>query len=390
MVDAASGARGVGVSVVDFLTARVWWVFGIWLALLGALHAMIWAGHGWVWFPLGARLLFSSSWSHLYAAHNDLQIGPLAFVIVAPIVFGLPSLAGEVTAMVLMCAGGLVVLSQIRGLRPVRSTEADRAFLLAGLCFLSLWAELAVTFGHVDDVLAIIFTVSALRAFRSDRPYMAAVLLGLGADCKPWAVMFVPLVLLAERRTRVPAVAIWIATILSAWLPFYLADHRTLTAATYRIPNNLASSLRVLGENASSTPSWDRPAQLALAIMLGLVLMRRGRWSAVIVVAVAARILLDPAVTSYYDAGLLTGAIICDTALLAGPIPALSLSAVLVFYLPMFPLHAQPHVYGLIRATYLLTLIAALVALPDDVLRDRARRPDQPRPLVETTDPAAS
>lgn len=351
----------------------MWWVFGTWLALLGTVHGVIWAGHGWVWFPQGAHLLFSASWSHLYAAHNDLQIGPLAFVVVAPIVFGLPRLAGEVTAMVLMSAVGLVVLAQIRRLQPVRNSQADRTFLLAGLCFLVLWAELAVTFGHADDVLAIILTVSALCAFRSDRPYFAAVLLGLAADCKPWAVMFVPLVLLADRRDRVRAATIWIATILAAWLPFYLADHRTLSVATYRIANNLASSLRVLGENAPSTPSWDRPTQLALATMLGVVLMWRGRWSAVIVVAVAARILLDPAVTSYYDAGLLAGAVICDTVLLAGPIPALSLSAVIVLYLPMFPLHAQPHLYGLIRTAYLLTVIGALTILPNDVLRHPVR-----------------
>ena len=125
-------------------------------------------------------------------------------------------------------------------------------------------------------------------------------------------------------------------------------------------------------------PAADR--RRCLAIVLGLVLMRRGRWSAVIVVAVAARILLDPAFTSCYDAGLLAAAVICDTALLAGPFPAPSLSAVVVLYRPMFPLHAQPHVYGLIRATYLLTVIAALVALPDDGLRDRAQGPDQPRP----------
>ena len=88
-----------------------------------------------------------------------------------------------------------------------------------------------------------------------------------------------------------------------------------------------------------------------------------------IVVAVAARILLDPAIHSYYDAGLLAGAVLCDLALLAGPLPILSLSAVLVLYLPMFPLHAQGHLYGLIRSAYLATVILALTVLPDTSLR---------------------
>lgn len=353
----------------DRLLARTWWILAFWLAAIGTVHALIWAGHGWVWFPQGAHLLFSSSWGHLYALHNDLQIGPLTFVVVAPVVFALPARLGEVVAIVLMCSAGLVVLREIRRLVPDRSRQTGRAFLLAGLCFLTLWAELAVTFGHADDVLAIVFTTFSLRALRSGHPYLGAVLLALAADCKPWAVMFVPLLLLADRRARGRSLALWTVVILVAWLPFYLADHRTVSVGTYRIPNNLASSLRVLGVNSASTPPWDRPVQLLLAAALGFVLMRRGRWSAVIVVAVAARILLDPAIHSYYDAGLLAGAVLCDLALLAGPIPILSLSAVLVLYLPMFPLHAQGHLYGLIRSAYLATVILALSVLPDTSLR---------------------
>jgi len=371
--------RTLGGSLVDRLVAHVWWVFTLWLAAIGTIHALIWAGHGWVWFPEGAHVLFSSSWAHLYALHNDLQIGPLTFVAVAPIVFGLPPHMGEVVAIVLMSGAGLIVLREIRSLVTVRTKQTDRTFLVAGLCLLVLWAELAVTYAHADDVLAIVLTVFALRALRSDRPYVGAVLLALAADAKPWAVMFVPLLLLADRSSRARALLVWLLTVVLAWLPFYLGDHRTLTAGAFRIPNNLASSLRVLGENAASTPSWDRPAQLLLGTSLGLVLMLRGRWSAVIVVAVAARILLDPAVHSYYDAGLLAGAVLCDLVLLGGPIPLLSVSAVIVFYLPMFPLHAQPHLYGLIRSAYLATVILALTVLPDDSLRRPAGGLDKAR-----------
>ncbi|CAN5447860.1 hypothetical protein BH10ACT8_BH10ACT8_11510 [soil metagenome] len=358
-------------SVLDRVAQRPWWLFAGWLAAIGTVHALIWAGHGWVWFPQGAHLLFSPGWSHLYSQHSDLQIGPLAFLIAAPLSYGLPATVAEVIAVLLMSAAGLVILAQLRSLIPARTAQADRTFLLAGLAFLVLWAELAVTYGHADDVLALLFTTFAVRALRSDRPYLGAILLALAADCKPWAVMFVPLLLLADRRSLVRAVPLWAFTVALAWLPFYLADPRTLSVASFKIPNELATSLRVLGVHTAMTPSWDRTAQIALAVVLGLILMRRGRWSAVIVVAVAARILLDPSTKSYYDAGLLLGAVLCDLVLLAGPIPMLSVTAVLVLYLPMFGLHSQPHIFGLIRTTYLLTVMVALTALPDEFLRQR-------------------
>jgi hypothetical protein len=237
---------------------------------------------------------------------------------------------------------------------------------------MALWAELAVTYAHADDVLALLFTTLGLRLLRADRPYPGALLLAFAVDCKPWAVMFVPLLLLAERRTMVRAAAIWVVTVAGAWLPFYLADRRTASIVSFRIPNEQSSSLRVLGVHGAMTPSWDRPVQLLLAVALGLVLMRRGRWSAVVVVAVAVRILLDPSTKSYYDAGLLVGTVLADVVLLAGPIPMLSLSAVLVLYLPMFPLHAQHQLFGLMRTVYLLTVIVALTVLPDDRLGARA------------------
>ena len=350
---------------VDALVARTWWVFAAWLGGLSTLHAAIWAGWGWVWFPEGARLLFSSSWSHLYAAHSELQIGPLTFVAVAPIVFALPGALAEVVAVVLMAVCGLVVLAQIRALVPDRSPASDRSFLIGGICFLTLWAEVAVTYAHADDVLAITLTACALPRLHTRRPYLAALLLGLAVDCKPWAVMFVPLLLVIERRRRLRAAAVWAGAVLAAWLPFYLADHRTWSAATFRIPNNAASSLRVFGVHAPSTPAWDRPLQMLLACALAVVLVRRGRWSAVLVVTVAVRILLDPGIVSYYDAGLLAGAVVADLVLLGDAVPVLSLSAVVTFYLPMFALHGHPHTFGVMRTAYLLVVICALTFLPD-------------------------
>ncbi len=363
----------------------MWWVFALWATVLGAVHASVWAGQAWFYFVDGSHALFSSEGLHLYARHPELQIGPLTFVVVAPLVFGLPGHASEIAAIVLMSGAGLVVLAEIRRLTPARSASTDRTFLLVGICLLPVWSELAVTYAHPEDVLAVLSTVFALRAVRSGRLFTAAFVLALAADFKPWAVAFVPLLLLADRRDRLRVFSIWLATIAAAWLPFYLADHRTLSAGAYEIPNSLASSLRVFGVDAASTPTWDRPAQFVLATALGVVMMRRGRWSAVVLVAVAARLLLDPSVKSYYDAALLAGTAICDLVLLGGPIPALTLSAALVFYLPMFALQSEPHIYGLVRTAYLLSVLALVTFVPDSKVRAVA---DKPHAGLTTTGPA--
>jgi len=347
--------------LLDALADRVWWVLAAVSAGFGLLHRGLWSGAGWHWFVAGAHVLFSSAGLHLYATHNELQIGPLALVAVAPLVFGLPAHAAQTVAMVLMSLAGLAVLDQVRRLVPNRDRDADRAFLLAGLCLVPVWAELAVTYSHPDDVLALLLSLVALNALRAGRPAAAAVLLALAIDCKPWALAFVPALLLVEHRDRARAWLVLTATVLAGWLPFFVADPRTFSAATFGIRTSLASSLRVLGVHAGTTPLWDRPGQLALGAALAAVAVARGRWPAVILVAVAARLLLDPATKSYYDAGLLAGAVLCDLVLSRRRVPWLSVSAVVAFYLPAYLLQADPRVYGLVRTGYLVALIAVVL-----------------------------
>lgn len=373
---------------VDAMAEHTRWILLGWVAILGTLHYFVWSGIGWPFFPQGVHLLLSDDWPHLYAAHPELQIGPLTFAIAAPLVLSLGGVAGEVAAMVLMCGAGYLVLAQIRTLQPVRNRLTDRAFLLSGICFLTVWTELAVTFAHLDDVLAILFAVTSLRALRGHRPYLAAVLLAGAVDCKPWAIAFVPLLLVLEPWVRWRAVAAWGAVVAAAWLPFFLADPASLAAGTFRIRNALASSLRVFGDNASSTPGWDRPAQLILALAAAGFLVWRRRWYRVIAMTLAVRLLLDPGVRSYYDAGLIAGCVIADIALSTTSAPLFSITALLFFYLPMFPLHALPHVYGLVRTGYLLALIAALAfgphrASPSEALRVGRRR--RPAPATPST-----
>ena len=80
-----------------------------------------------------------------------------------------------------------------------------------------------------------------------------------------------------------------------------------------------------------------------------------------ILVAVCARLLLDPSTKSYYDAGLLVGSMLCDLLLVAGPVPLFSVSALLLFSAPRALLGEEPHFYGQLRTAYLLAVIGVLL-----------------------------
>ena len=193
--------------------------------------------------------------------------------------------------------------------RPVR-------LFLAGLFFLPVWTELTTYFAHLDDLLALCFSVAALHAVARRHPVWAGLALAAAADAKPWAAAFVVLIFALPRRQWLTALGMFAGGVAVAWLPFLAADPRTLSSvARFTIPNNPSSALRVLGVMAPRTPWWDRSAQLALGVTAGCVAVRRGRWQAVVLVAVAARIMLDPGVYAYYTAGAVLGTIVVNLVL---------------------------------------------------------------------------
>ena len=165
----------------------------------------------------------------------------------------------------------------------------------------------------------------------------------------------------AGRRLRTAAWAV--VPVIGLAALFVLADPATLAAARFGIPNAPSSSLRVLGVNATTTPAWDRPVQFALGLALGAVAVLRGRWAAVVMVAAAARIALDPGVYSYYTAAILLGAVVWDVQARRGRI--FPLWSWLVFaalfvcrYLPL-----QPHVLGSLRLGVCVIVVSAALLL---------------------------
>ena len=371
--------------VAWLMARRTWWVLTGWLCALDLVHRL--RAISWHYFVTGSRLLASPSALHLYATHHELQIGPIALAASIPFALGVGGADGKIAAIAAMSAAGLGLVAVLRRL-PTPAIRSDLKLFLAGLLILIAWSDLVAAWGHPDDVGALLFAVVALQASATQRTVLAAVSIGLATDCKPWAIAFIPILLLAERRKWLSSAAICLVTIAIAWLPFYLADRNTLAAGGYRIVNSAASSLRVLGVHSATTPSWCRSAQILLGIILGVVAVGRHRPAAIILLAVIARLLLDPATKFYYDAGLLVGTAVFEWVMFAGVVPWLSASALILFYAPAYLLSDHPHQYGLLRTGYLFTLAAFVLLVPANRYRPVHRRPAQRRPTSAIT-PAA-
>jgi len=316
----------------------------IWFAIL-ARHG----GISWSFFVKGSSLLFTGNFNghnrpgflHLYASYPGFQIGPLAFgvaQVIRNLVPGQPvgPSQGVVLAQMIMSALGLLTLVVIRRIavlaRPELAGRRDfrLTFLTGGAVFIVAWMELAVAYAHLDDSLALLLAALAVLAAINGHPVLTGLAIGLAADAKPWALIFLPVLLLtggmsrwrspdqaalpirASLRAFLISTACAAAAITSAWLPFFVAEPRTVRALHYTIVNMPGSALHALGVNNLQTPHWDRQAQIIVACGLTLIAISRRRWPALLLLGAGARIALDPGVHGYYTAGIMVGALLWD------------------------------------------------------------------------------
>jgi hypothetical protein len=251
-------------------------------------------------------------------AHPELQFGPLAILVAAP--FAALGRAGEVLAMVVFAALGLAIVGLVDGM--VRRVAPDRwarvrtrDLVVGGVAFLVAWGDIAIRSLHVDDAIALAALVAAMWMLAGERPWVAAVALGVAAAAKPWAIGFAPVALVGSepmrRRGARMAVVAWVA--IAGWIPFVLDARRTLSsAAGFAERTDPRSTLRALGFHAVATPSWDRPVQLALGFAVAAWVVHRGRWAAAPAAAVAVRLAVDPVIRHYYTAGLVLVVLIAE------------------------------------------------------------------------------
>jgi hypothetical protein len=348
-----------------FYVALIVWTLSCFVVMAFA------GGRSWHYFVQGASVLADlddqvAGGLHLYATNPELQIGPVA-ILATLAALPLGTHAALTGWQLLGATIGIVVLRQLqqlaRTVRPgVKRHDLDVKLCLTAAFFVPAWLYLAVGATHIDDVLALLFTVLSLRAAQAQRPWLAGGMLGLAVDAKPWALGLGAVLLLLGNRDRLRAAATAVAVIAAAWLPFLIADPATTNAVRFTISNMPASGLRALGIDVARTPPWDRPAQMVLGLGLGLLAWSRGRWPAVLLVGVAARLVLDPGTNVYYAAGLVLGAATWDLVGARGRFPWWTASAaVLLFASRGLPLPSWT--FGWLLVAYFLAC-CALVAWP--------------------------
>jgi hypothetical protein len=306
----------------------VWAGIGAWAAFWAWMQAKP-SGLSWHFFETSSLLLFHGSGLNLYAQHPEAQVGPLAFLIAAP--FAALGSTGQRIAEGLMTAAGPLSLAAIAPLVVPRRRQL-RVFL-AGLLLMPAWAVLAVRFGHLDDVVALLLTIAAVRAVAANRTIVVGLALGGAMAAKPWAVGFVPLVLALDRQ-RLAALGSTVASAAAFWAPFVLANPATLSALRPPLGVADSSGLRALGYRGNIIPAWDRVAQLFLEPLAALAPALRGRWPGLFLVAVAVRLALDPKDNPYYIGGAVLAAVIFDLLATRWTVPWTTLLTLVALWQP--------------------------------------------------------
>lgn len=351
----------------------VWALFVVTSAVVLLVQLPFTHATAWHFFADGSDVLFSADGLHLYAIHPELQFGPLSLVLAGPLTWG-----GEYAAMVVGSFAGLValgfLLDALRTLRPdVEWSAAWLPVAFGGVVFLVVWGDVAVRTAHVDDALALLTTAVASSLAARGRPWGTAVALGVAGAAKPWAVAFAPVALVPAGGRRWPRLALTLGIVAATWAPFLLVEAETLDASSYEITNEASSALRALGFDAATTPSWVRPTQLLVGFALAWWLVRRGRWVAAVMGAVAVRLMLDPAANRYYTVGLVLGLLLFE--LYRRPTRLPWATAVAALLLELTQSSEMPGALGgYVRLAVTVVVLAAAIALP---LPD----PVRPRPV---------
>jgi hypothetical protein len=311
-----------------------WFSLGLWTAVsawtaLWALAQSSPSGLSWHFFVTGSQLLFHGSGLRLYAEHPELQIGPLAFLVAAPLTY--LGNAAQPVALALMTLAGPLCVAWIAPLVP--PAQRRRRVFLAALALVPAWTVLSVRFGHLDDVVALMLAVGALRAVVANRPLLAGLAMAGAIAAKPWAMGFVPLLLVIDRQ-RLAALGSALAGVVAAWAPFMLATPDTLAALHPPVGVAPSSGLRALRFTGDVIPAWDRIGQLVLAPLAAVAPALRGQWPGIFLVAIAVRLALDPKDNPYYIGGAALAAVIFDLLGSRWSVPWTTIATVVLLWQP--------------------------------------------------------
>ena len=309
--------------------AASWTLVGLWAALWAWI---MWPNSALSWhFSVdGARLLVHGSGLNLFADAPWLQTGPLSLV-VAAVLSLLPANLAKDIALVAMTAAGPLLIAALAPL--VAPPKRARRVFIAAMVLIPAWTVLSLRWGHLDDVLAMVFAIVALRAVCADRPVLAGAALALAVASKPWAVGFLPL-LLALPWGRMRAALVAAGGVALTWAPFVLANSRTLGALSPPVGLAPSSGLHTLGIRSVLVPRWGRTAQLLLSPVSATVAVLMRGVPGVLLVSVAVRLALDPKDNAYYIGSAALAAVVFDLLGTGWTIPWTTLATVVLFWQP--------------------------------------------------------
>lgn len=279
-------------------------------------------GDWWV-FEYGARVLghlggdkyqrLAGGWLHVYATMPKLQIGPPALLLAIPSQLVAPTVGRFVMAAVLTL-WGVVLVAAVERLA-LRARPGDRTTIrvaaIGGFLLVPAWDVMAVRYMHLDDALILTLLVLAIGAVQRHRWLVVALALGTAIATKPWALGFVVLIAVLPRRDVMRAAAVTITAAVVWWLPFVLADHRTITGLwNAESAFSTASTPALLG--LTHAPTGARGLQFAIMLVGALIAVRQGRWLAAPLIAIGIRLVTDWQTWGYYGAGLVVTALLVD------------------------------------------------------------------------------
>lgn len=305
-----------------------WWAGWAWWALEASGSYV--AGISWHYFVEGGHDLVHGAGLHVYAQHPELQIGPLALVVEAALSV-LGAGAAKATALVLMALAGPLLVLGVGPCLPAR--HRTRRLAIALVVVAPAWLDLALRWGHLDDVLAMVGAVGAVRAVHAGRGVRAGLWLAFAMAAKPWAIGFVPLVV-GLPAGFVAALSVGALGTLAAWSPFLIGDSGTLGAL--RPPVGLVphSGLHLLGARGDRIPAWGRTLQLLLTAAVALVVALSRRWAGVLIVALATRLALDSQDNAYYIGSAALAALVFDLVGTSWTVPWTTVVTTVVLWQP--------------------------------------------------------
>lgn len=341
----------------------------------------LYQGADWPWFNLGTQLLFKGEdpridgpgGLHVFATEPRLHMGPLSLVGAAVFRTLYPG-DGRIGAALFMCALGPVVILiaeraalRARGLRnALDEPMIALVTLVSGGAFLFAWTEVTWAYGRLDEFMVICGGALALWFAVNRHPLLAGATVGLSIGAKSWGVFLLPILAALPWRQALRACLLAVALGAVAWLPFVLADAAgtidslRATEAVRVVPG---SGAHALGVDLGLVPDWLRPVQAALALALAALAVVRGRWAAALLLAVGARLALDPGVIAYYTAALVFAAFVWDLFGGRRPLPIWALGTLVAFF-SVPELIADSDARGLARVGIVVAAIVVVLAAP--------------------------